>query len=1377
MDPTRSLFSEYLLNLSKPSSDHLGVLQCVARLPKTSEPLTTTTTHVQQAAKQQASPPVPPGPTNNNSAPPQSPGYPHVVVLPPTQAVDGGEEDDLDDDAGREEYEPHPEFPVEHSELGMEHETHQLMAPPPPPPPETTYTDESPETDGHIETEPLPEGAELDEESQRDYDEVAPGDNDNNINQQRPSDNSRRKSRGRIWPHLKLPKLSSIIPGRANTTAAIQRRVKRQSTITTVDGVVQNNRPQSIVGPLAVMIVRAIMDSRQQRLQQQQQQLDPVNLLDQLVFGAFGNILRQNVDDIPVRMANLGQLMSSLLTVLTVNNPMIMNDPLLMRARLNAQTPVQQSQTNNQDSVLLRGLETLLKAINAANPATNLPAGVLNDTLQLPRSTSSNEPDRNFSVNNSTTNSTELSEVDFVNRLNSLTVGETTTNGVKATGRSSGAPKRRKKRSIGTMLMFGPFSKYYMALMMHKLVKQQSNIVSQTIMSELVRRLVIPGVTSALTGKSALASYEQLLGQARSAFKQVGGQLTAATSSALGSSPVVESASAQINQQQEAPPGSQAAAQTTVEQSFDPNLFKKSETLTADCRFVDNQGTLMSGATETLSFNAQQLMRMMMLPSSLLASSLSNNNNHFLTPTMSVDQQGLSINLPMSQTSLTMPNLFTGAGQQALMRLMANSGSPLLPGRLLGPALFAGAQQASNNIQQLVKPHRGEPQQANRFRAHRRPQRPHPRPPSGHHHPPPSPYDWLAASHNDHQQLDLLAALKLLHDKPSNHHLEDHEHQISSHSSDINTIQLLELLSKFNSSDSIHLNSNAKSKATDLSPKDDANTNNTATLQQIQSLLSSLVTATKSNLTAATTTTTTTTTTPKPMLSPDQLLALTSQHKQQAPKLDSLDLIADRLLNETLSVWLKTVMPAPESKSNQMSDAHVVSRDQPDLRLAKGASDHLANSMGLLLKEIDSFKSSSPPTAEARQPEFKRPTFNDTTQTPVLRLPEENPVDADLFRANFTPPEDQDLDKLLEKLLALSQVEPMMPPPPVSIEDRSGNSNGLESFAPETTTPKSPAAPTAVTTPPVTNQPRDQRSKPREAAPTKATTSTTPKPLQDKQLKATNAKQRPSPAQPAQKQVPVTATNKTTPRPIPAPGLISLASTESVVRANLTQSMPSTTLKVNNETATPKRAELAATEKDNSGQPLNNLAMALNVMNMVLLNRRLVNDSSARPADLADSSSPPSSSKLLTQSQPMTLAAQSRRARLKSAKKSSGRLRATKESRRKLKMKSGTNSTSTVGQNDNHRTSSNSIRLHANLITLSTTSTSTTRSPQRLQSATAVEMPKYHFKPLTTRVKSAKGAGDVDRSRNKTGAEPELISDSDHAARWNDVLQHLTITS
>lgn len=202
--------------------------------------------------------------------------------------------------------------------------------------------------------------------------------------------------------------------------------------------------------------------------------------------------------------------------------------------------------------------------------------------------------------------------------------------------------------------MFGPFSKFYMAIAINRLVKYQSNILIQAIMSELVRRYVIPAIVTAFTNKDnpfiAGVSQNIVSGGGGSQLLDDAKQLL--TKQLL---PLLHHNSTSSSDY------SHHGSHQYANKSNIP-VPQLSSILNADCSLVrgTEQQTLAS-LQPLLTENVWH--HLLASQGNLMASAIQN------TP-FKIDSKGvLTYSSPFSQTSYTIPNPF-GIGSNALLRMV-----------------------------------------------------------------------------------------------------------------------------------------------------------------------------------------------------------------------------------------------------------------------------------------------------------------------------------------------------------------------------------------------------------------------------------------------------------------------------------------------------------------------------------------------------------------------------------------------------------------------------------------------------------------------------------------------------------------------------------
>lgn len=213
-------------------------------------------------------------------------------------------------------------------------------------------------------------------------------------------------------------------------------------------------------------LARLVTNLAQAARQQQQRQPNGPAILEQLLssFGSLARqLMRQREADLQVTLENGTKLLLNLLASLTVNNPLINNSPTLNRLR--------GSSADVNATQLESWLQVLRAVANRPRPVDSSPSA----EPTLPEL------------------ETEADEAKFIERLNALTLKDLPTR-----RRST-----RPKRSVGSMLLLGgPVGKLYAAMWLHRLMRQQSSVLSQVLMGELVRRFVLPAVLPAATAAS-----------------------------------------------------------------------------------------------------------------------------------------------------------------------------------------------------------------------------------------------------------------------------------------------------------------------------------------------------------------------------------------------------------------------------------------------------------------------------------------------------------------------------------------------------------------------------------------------------------------------------------------------------------------------------------------------------------------------------------------------------------------------------------------------------------------------------------------------------------------------------------------------------------
>lgn len=389
-----------------------------------------------------------------------------------------------------------------------------------------------------------------------------------------------------------------------------------------------------------------------------EQQVQFQNLWQQVLFSTtllvqqmMNSMLRTATNNIPIHVSNLAQMMANIIRALTINNPLIINSPI-----------ISSTTTTVAPALLLdENSEKLLFALQApGTPAPRRPINsnlierlaILEETLRSLRrlmvnnsnssglQASATETLPSINAMNKMTSNVEDKEAKFVDRLNNMTVGVVNRAGLFISHRE----RRRSKRSIGSMLMYGPFSKFYMAMMINKLIRQQSGVLSQAVMGELVRRYVIPTFLGAASSTGAPTTTA-----ITSALNQMKNALTGASLASAGSS-VTETMINKANQSSSdlSLAGRNLSLNSTRQAMFD-----------ADCQLVDNQLAIEPAPGNLLPMRS---------PLGLLSQAIMNN------PPLKLDPNGLSISLPNSQTQLLVPSLIPGQNSMhnLLLRMLTN---------------------------------------------------------------------------------------------------------------------------------------------------------------------------------------------------------------------------------------------------------------------------------------------------------------------------------------------------------------------------------------------------------------------------------------------------------------------------------------------------------------------------------------------------------------------------------------------------------------------------------------------------------------------------------------------------------------------------------
>lgn len=202
-------------------------------------------------------------------------------------------------------------------------------------------------------------------------------------------------------------------------------------------------------------------------------------------------------DNIPARLANLNRFRGNLRSLIINDNPVLNSTSILLDTLRDIANSTSRTASKNSERIFLTSWGSLFNlfadAILSDLTASRLTGRVQNQSSPEPKKLETSvmkfvEPE---------------DEITFVNRMNSLTLMGGTNpmsrNLAKRDRFKTQANKRkRKKRSVGSLLMFGPWSRFYTALLLHRLVRNQSGMLYQAIVSELIRRYVIPSVGSTI---------------------------------------------------------------------------------------------------------------------------------------------------------------------------------------------------------------------------------------------------------------------------------------------------------------------------------------------------------------------------------------------------------------------------------------------------------------------------------------------------------------------------------------------------------------------------------------------------------------------------------------------------------------------------------------------------------------------------------------------------------------------------------------------------------------------------------------------------------------------------------------------------------------
>lgn len=446
-----------------------------------------------------------------------------------------------------------------------------------------------------------------------------------------------------------------------------------------------------------------------------------VNTLTPVAQQVSSLVIRRIIDDMPVRMANMGQLAEKLINTLTVNNPVILNSPLLHRTRLAGDGNSNTNNNNNDQSQVRPMPSTInLSSPQAINPNLNpmvdsvstalrsvimdLNNSIIRQSTERMRLAIMNAILRNKTTQGATTTSKprDITEDEkFLRNLNELTMTslnqKESSQNTTSLGREK-QTKRRSKRSIGSMLIYGPFSKFYLAMMLNKMIKYQSSVLGQAVMGELVRRYVIPSFNGALGGANLLNQMKQMVtgGQQATGLDKNGlvNLLTIASGTKsqsfnLPNSSLSNSSDIQRLEQMLASLTSTASQQQPVPSNA------PAQNIGSDLDCFQLLGNLVGGSDKSSlmpAINSDDMTQMWQTiltggtgltggqqVASLLANMIEN-------PPISVNQNGVTLSLPSSQSTVTIPNLNSvlRGHHNNLMRPLGSisEGTNILRGRL-----------------------------------------------------------------------------------------------------------------------------------------------------------------------------------------------------------------------------------------------------------------------------------------------------------------------------------------------------------------------------------------------------------------------------------------------------------------------------------------------------------------------------------------------------------------------------------------------------------------------------------------------------------------------------------------------------------------------
>lgn len=600
------------------TTSRLGALQCIAKsLPKlpteASAPFEPEHVSLEEQKLSESE-------RNESKLSNKEPNQPQVILLPP---FEGGDDDKHDETQSVEE---------EHTQ-----------------PPIREVVDDSAEDDNQ-EQEQTDEQAESTESNDRQSKAPSRGGTHKNW--------SRRKT---IWDHFKRP-LDKLHKGNStrrintrNSKYTLPRRFKRQASnfpSSSVDGLDSNSLVNIIVRALTGT-TSTLTDNTLQGANTvdaarnlMQQVLASITLIAQQLISA---LVRQTAADIPRHASNLGQLFANLLTVLTIQNPLIINSPLLERSNGTSESARAREQIDSFERTL-RLIRELAR--ESMRTALNLSASMMMTPQNSIASAASSAAPVNLANDSRASSLTkdDNQEGKLIGRIMGLT-SENFKNDtlVSKYSNQKSRANRRVKRSLGTLLLFGPFSKFYMAMMLNRVIKYQSSVLSQAIIGELVRRFIVPSVSSSLVPTTA--GVTNFLNQVKHSFGNT-------VQASADSNQILQAAKMSV----QSPIKSDDKNIVDKMKKLHKNNFEEKRSarpvvFDADCRLADPGG---------LKFY-QDLVKNSLDPKQLLLNFAALNRS-----AISIDQKGMIIDTPHSK--VTIPSLQTS--QQALIRLIKGSNEP-----------------------------------------------------------------------------------------------------------------------------------------------------------------------------------------------------------------------------------------------------------------------------------------------------------------------------------------------------------------------------------------------------------------------------------------------------------------------------------------------------------------------------------------------------------------------------------------------------------------------------------------------------------------------------------------------------------------------------